>query len=183
MAQVYRLLDVARGVAAIRAGATAGTLVSRTRDAPQVAEAALDYGFSQRAVIAVAARSGDIAELITGRIAACTRVGAQDLDAATVRAVVHQAVRELRAAPPEPPDAPPADPGLAELRRVVADLAVSAHAMGELFLEVAPAYLCDTTAADVLGPLCDEIGNLDTGLATRRYALTGDRRALHGIVL
>ncbi|MFF3214116.1 hypothetical protein ACFYYB_26000 [Streptomyces sp. NPDC002886] len=56
--------------------------------------------------------------------------------------------------------------------------------MGELFLEVAPAYLSDGAAADVLGPLCDAIGeDLDTGLATRRYALTGDRRALHGTVL
>lgn len=69
---------------------------------------------------------------------------------------------------PNRPDAPPAaDTGLAELRRVVDDLVVSARAMGELFLEVAPAYLSDTTAADVLGPLCDAIGeDLDTGLAT-----------------
>ncbi|MCX4775414.1 hypothetical protein [Streptomyces sp. NBC_01264] len=52
------------------------------------------------------------------------------------------------------------------------------------FLEVAPAYLSDTTAADVLGPLCDAIGeDLDTGLATRRYALTGVCCALHGPVL
>ncbi|MCX4784496.1 hypothetical protein [Streptomyces sp. NBC_01264] len=183
-AQAYRLLDVARGLGAIQAGVAAGTLVSRTRDSTPVAEAALDYGLSQRALIAVAARSGDITELITGRLAALTRDGAQDLDAATVRAVVHQAVRDVRATPPEPPDAPPADTGVAELRRVVDDLAASALTMGELFLEVAPAYLSDGAAADVLGPLCAAIGeDLDTGLATRRYALTGDRRALHGTVL
>ncbi|GGN64226.1 hypothetical protein GCM10012285_66130 [Streptomyces kronopolitis] len=51
-------------------------------------------------------------------------------------------------------------------------------------LEVAPAHVSDIAAADVLAPLCHEIGEpLDHGLAARRYALTGDRRALHGTVL
>ncbi|GAA4803034.1 hypothetical protein [Streptomyces ziwulingensis] len=51
-------------------------------------------------------------------------------------------------------------------------------------LEVAPAYLSDTKAADVLAPLCDQIGeDLDNSLAARRYAMSGDRRALHGTVL
>ncbi|MEU0344644.1 hypothetical protein ABZ092_38365 [Streptomyces bobili] len=51
-------------------------------------------------------------------------------------------------------------------------------------LEVAPPYLSDIAAADVLAPLCDAIGEeLETGLAARRYALSGDRRALHGTVL
>ncbi|WP_407842061.1 hypothetical protein ACE1OC_42675 (plasmid) [Streptomyces sp. DSM 116496] len=169
-AQAYRLLEVARGLGAIQAAVTAGTPVARTRDSPPVAVAALDYRLSQRALIAVAARRGDITERITGRLAALTRDGAQDLDAPTVRAVVHQAV--------------PADTGVAELRRVVDDLAASALTRGELFLEVAPAYLSYGAAADVLGPLCDVIGEyLDTGLSARRYALTGDRRALHGAVL
>ncbi|MER0429456.1 hypothetical protein [Streptomyces microflavus] len=51
-------------------------------------------------------------------------------------------------------------------------------------LEVAPAYLSDPAAADLLAPLCEQIGEtLDNGLAARRYALSGDRRALHGTVL
>ncbi|MFJ8854931.1 hypothetical protein [Streptomyces sp. NPDC102437] len=51
-------------------------------------------------------------------------------------------------------------------------------------LEVAPAYLSDTDAAHVLALLCEEIGEpLDHGLAARRYAMSGDRRALHGTVL
>jgi hypothetical protein len=51
-------------------------------------------------------------------------------------------------------------------------------------LEVAPAYLSDTDAADVLAPLCDAIGEeLDHGLAARRYAMSGDRRALRGTIL
>lgn len=101
-----------------------------------------------------------------------------------MRAVVRQAVRDVRTAPPPPPADPPADTAVAALRRVVDDLAASTHAIGELMLEVAPAYLSDTDAADVLAPPCEAIGeNLEDGLAARRYALSGDRRALHGTVL
>ncbi|MEU5902465.1 hypothetical protein [Streptomyces venezuelae] len=51
-------------------------------------------------------------------------------------------------------------------------------------LEVAPAYLSDTEAADALALLCDQIGGpLEHGLAACRYAMSGDRRALHGTVL
>ncbi|MEV6808284.1 hypothetical protein [Streptomyces sp. NPDC051129] len=51
-------------------------------------------------------------------------------------------------------------------------------------LEVAPAYLSDIEAADVLALLCDQIGEpLEHGLAARRYAMSDDRRALHGTVL
>ncbi|MFH9656422.1 hypothetical protein ACH4MT_36835 [Streptomyces anulatus] len=50
-------------------------------------------------------------------------------------------------------------------------------------LEVAPAYLFDTAAAELLVPLCNQIGEtLDNGLAARRYALCGDRRALSGVL-
>ncbi|WP_371096943.1 hypothetical protein [Streptomyces sanglieri] len=97
--------------------------------------------------------------------------------------MARQAVRDIRTAPPPPPADPPTDPTVAALRRVVDDLAASTHAIGELMLEVAPAYLSDTAAADVLALLCEEIGEpLDHGLATRRYALFGDRRALHRAV-
>ncbi|MES4909510.1 MULTISPECIES: hypothetical protein [unclassified Streptomyces] len=51
-------------------------------------------------------------------------------------------------------------------------------------LEVAPTYLSDTEAADVLALLCDQIGEpIEHGLAPRRYAISGDRRALHGTIL
>ncbi|MFH9202284.1 hypothetical protein ACH4KT_33330 [Streptomyces anulatus] len=91
-----------------------------------------------------------------------------------MRAVVRQAVRNVRSAPPLPPAEPLADPALAELRHVVDDLAATTHQLGELVLEVAPAYLSDTAAADLLVPLCDQIGEtLDNGLAARRYALSG----------
>jgi hypothetical protein len=100
-----------------------------------------------------------------------------------VRAVVRQAVRDVRTAPP-PPAVPLADPLLAAARRLVDDLAAKSHAIGELMLEVAPEYLSDTDAAAVLALLCEQIGEpLEHGLAARRYALSGDRRALRGTVL
>jgi hypothetical protein len=174
-AQAYRLLDVARALAAIHDAVAAGTEVTLMRDTGPAVAAALDYGLSQRALIAVSGRSSDVAEL--SRLAMLAHSGLQALDTATVRAVVRQAIRDVRSAP-EPAD-PPADPELAALRAVVDNLAAATYAVGELMLEVAPAYLSDTAAADVLAPLCEQIGeDLERGLAARRYAMSGDRRAL-----
>ncbi|WP_138894283.1 hypothetical protein [Streptomyces chryseus] len=183
-AQAYRLLDVARTLTAIGGAVAAGPGLSRTRDTDSESPAALDYGLSQRALIDVSSRSVDVAELITRRLATLAHSGLQALDEPTVSAVVRQAVRDVRTAPSLPPADAPADPALAELRRVIDDLAASTHQLGELMLEVAPAYLSDTAATDVLAPLCEEIGeNLESGLAARRYAMSGDRRALYGTVL
>ncbi|MFI2215204.1 hypothetical protein [Streptomyces sp. NPDC020141] len=177
-AQAYRLLDVARALTAIHDAVTASPWLSRTRDTDPGAAAALDYGLSQRALTAVSARANDVAEIITRRLPALAHSGLQALDQPTVRAVVREAVRDVRTAPP------PADPKLAGLRAIVDDLAASSHAIGELMLELAQPYLTDREAADRLDRLCDDIGiPLDHGLATRRYALSGDRRALHGTVL
>ncbi|WP_370422204.1 hypothetical protein AB8O64_28680 [Streptomyces sp. QH1-20] len=183
-AQAYRLLDVARSLAAIHGAVAAGTDPSRTRDSVPAAAAALDYGLPQRALIAVSGCTETVAELITRRLATLAHSGLQALDEPTVRAVIRQAVRDVRTPPPPPPDDPPADPALAALRAVVDELAAGTHAIGELMLEVAPAYLSDTEATDVLAPLCEQIGEtLENGLAARRYALSGDRRALHGTVV
>ncbi|MEE1805396.1 hypothetical protein [Streptomyces sp. BE133] len=152
-AQAYRLLDVARTLAAIHDAIATGADPSCTRDTDPAA--ALDYGLSQRALIAVSGRSSDVAELITRRLTTLAHSGLTALDEPTVRAVVRQAVRDIRTAPPPPPANLPADPTLAALRAVVDELAASTYAIGELMLEVAPAYLSDTEAADVLAPLCD----------------------------
>ncbi|MCX4871065.1 hypothetical protein OG694_45460 [Streptomyces sp. NBC_00906] len=106
--------------------------MSRTRDTGPATAAALDYGLSQRALIAVSARSGDVAELITHRLTALAHSGLKALDEPTVRAVVRQAVRDVRTAPPPPPADPPAEPALAALRAAVDDPAASTHAIGEL---------------------------------------------------
>ncbi|MDX3528482.1 hypothetical protein P1P75_19040 [Streptomyces sp. ID05-39B] len=182
-AQAYRLLDVARALAAIHGAVAAGTETSRTRDTDPAA-AALDYGLSQRALIAVSGRTDDVAELITRRLVTLAHSGLQALDEPTVRAVVRQAVRDVRTTPPPPPADPPTDPAIGAARRLVDDLAANSHAIGELMLEVAPAYLSDTDAAEVLALLCEQIGEpLEDGLAARRYTMSGDRRALHGTVL
>ncbi|MFD0119464.1 hypothetical protein ACFVZL_36360 [Streptomyces sp. NPDC058320] len=62
-AQAYRLPDVARALAAIHDAVTASTDLSRTRDTGPAAAVALDFRLSQRALIAVCARRGDIAQL------------------------------------------------------------------------------------------------------------------------
>ncbi|MFF3861488.1 hypothetical protein [Streptomyces sp. NPDC002209] len=61
--------------------------------------AALDHGLSQRALVAVSGGSGDVAVVITRRLATLARSGLTALDGPTVRAVVLQAVREVRTAP------------------------------------------------------------------------------------
>ncbi|MEU6577872.1 hypothetical protein [Streptomyces sp. NPDC046805] len=44
--------------------------------------------------------------------------------------------------------------------------------------------MSDTAVADALAPLCEQIGeDLEHDLAARRYAMTGDRRALHSSIL
>ncbi|MFE4177484.1 hypothetical protein ACFRR7_36520 [Streptomyces sp. NPDC056909] len=63
-AQAYRLLDVARALAAIHGAVGAGPETSRTRDTDPAGAAALDYGLSQRALIAVSGRTDVVAELI-----------------------------------------------------------------------------------------------------------------------
>jgi hypothetical protein len=61
-----------------------------------------------------------------------------------VRAVVRQAARDVCIAPPPPPADPSADPVVAAGRQLTDDLVSSAHAIGEMMLKVAPAYLSDT---------------------------------------
>ncbi|WP_407563127.1 hypothetical protein [Streptomyces sp. 184] len=137
----------------------------------------IDYGLSQRALLAVSDRTDDLVELVGRRVAALAHSGPQALDGLTVRAVVRQAVHDVRTTPPAPAE-PPADPALAALAGAAADsvltalraafdqMAAHAHQMGELLLEVAPGYLSDTEAADVLAPLCGQIGEtLHNGLA------------------
>ncbi|MEU8699973.1 hypothetical protein AB0C61_20355 [Streptomyces sp. NPDC048680] len=61
-AQAHQLLDIARFLAAIHGAVAAGTETSHTRDSDPAAVAVLDYGLTQHALIAVSARSGDVAE-------------------------------------------------------------------------------------------------------------------------
>ncbi|MET7519495.1 hypothetical protein ABZS88_40090 [Streptomyces sp. NPDC005480] len=128
-AQAYRLLDVARALAAIHEAVAASTALSRTRDTDPAA-AALDYGLSQRALIAVSGRMDDVTELITCHLAALAH-SLHALDEPTVRTVVRQAVRDVLTAPPPALADPSADPVLAALRAVVDSLAAHTHTRSE----------------------------------------------------
>ncbi|MET9427873.1 MULTISPECIES: hypothetical protein [unclassified Streptomyces] len=154
-ALAYRLRDVARALAAIHGAVAVGTETSRTRDTGPAAAATPDYSLSQRALIAVSSRSDDVAELITRRLAALAHNGLQALDAATVRAVLRQAVPNVCPAPPPPPadrrrprPSPPCAPSPKPRRQ---------RPLGRR-ADAAPAYLSGTAAADVLATLCIAIG-------------------------
>ncbi|MFF0751994.1 hypothetical protein [Streptomyces sp. NPDC004267] len=159
-AQAYRLLDVARTLGAIQAAVNVGAPpLSRTRGTPAAA-AALDYGLSQRALLAVSARTDDIAVLIAGRLATRAHSDPEALDTATMRAVVRQAVHDVRTAPPPPPAVPPAGPAAAARRGLGDELVARAHEIGELMFQVAPAYLSDIQATGIVALLSEEIGPL-----------------------
>ncbi|MFF7258238.1 hypothetical protein [Streptomyces microflavus] len=84
-------------------------------------------------------RTDAVAQLITRRLVALVHSGLQAFDEPTVRAVVRQAVRDVRTAPSPPAAEPPSDPALTELRSVIDNLAATTHQLGEPMLEVAPA--------------------------------------------
>ncbi|MEU6934779.1 hypothetical protein AB0A05_37405 [Streptomyces sp. NPDC046374] len=67
---------------------------------------------SQRALLAVSARTDTVAELITHCLAALAHTGLTPLDGPTVGAGVRQAVRDVRTTPLLPAE-PPADPAVA----------------------------------------------------------------------
>ncbi|OEJ56742.1 hypothetical protein BGM19_00375 [Streptomyces agglomeratus] len=68
------------------------------------------------------------------------------------------------------------------VRRLVDELTAVGGRLGQITLELAPPYLSEQEAVDtILARLANDIGSdTETILAARRYALTGDRRALDG---
>ncbi|WP_215105803.1 hypothetical protein [Streptomyces sp. McG3] len=63
-AQAYQLLDVAHTLAALHDAVAADPGTSRTRDSNPAAAAALDYGLSQRSLIAVSSRTDTGAQFL-----------------------------------------------------------------------------------------------------------------------
>ncbi|GHB30747.1 hypothetical protein GCM10010346_62650 [Streptomyces chryseus] len=74
----------------------------------------------------------------------------------------------------------PADPNA--VRHLGDELAAAGGRLGQIALELAPPYLSEQEAVDtILARLANDIGSdAKTILAARRYALTGDHRALDG---
>lgn len=87
--------------------------------------------------------------------------------------------RDVRSRPEPEPPVEDVRPEVAEARAAVEEIRKSAGELGELILEIAPAYQSDADVADVVGIFADEIGmSLEEALAYWRYAITGDRRCL-----
>ncbi|MFJ8389336.1 hypothetical protein ACIQ9Q_33335 [Streptomyces sp. NPDC094438] len=60
----------------------------------------VDFGLSQRSLLAVAGRADQVADLITRRLSILTQNSySQSVDPAAVRAIVHQAVHDVRSTP------------------------------------------------------------------------------------
>ncbi|MFJ9610628.1 hypothetical protein ACIRS1_30235 [Kitasatospora sp. NPDC101176] len=182
----YRLLDLAAAAELITATVTDAA-------GPARAHAWDDWPvLSVRTVVELRGRLSELADLITERLGQA-RDGAGGLPAGAVGTAVADAVAELR----ERPDAPPADlgsvqgPDGCDVEAWRAAVAQGADAqrrvldgfreLGLLALRVAPGYLADRDAESVLHLLGKDVGStLDELLACRRYALTGDVRAVEG---
>ncbi|WP_331755528.1 hypothetical protein [Streptomyces sp. NBC_01643] len=104
-------------------------------------------------------------ELRQGPLPAADNTAAEDSDDALERA--------LADAERHPTD-------MRVVRRLVDEMVAAGGKLGQTALELAPAYLSDQEAADtVLARYANDIGcDVDTTLATRRYALTSDHRGL-----
>ncbi|MFC7920982.1 hypothetical protein [Streptomyces cinereoruber] len=72
--------------------------------------------------------------MIPRRLAALAHGGLQPVKETAVRAVVRQAVRDVRTVPPPPPAEPSADPALTTLHTLVDELVTATHAVGKLML-------------------------------------------------
>lgn len=157
----------------------------------------VDIGPSQRALRDGHGQLDELTTLVTERLTTAAQAG--HLEGPTARAIVAQAVDELRQAPLPAADNTAAeniDDALARaladterhptdmrvVRRLANKMVTAGGKLGQTALELAPAYLSDQETADtVLARYADDIGcDVDTILATRRYALTGDRPALEG---
>ncbi|MEU4235393.1 hypothetical protein AB0F17_64930 [Nonomuraea sp. NPDC026600] len=173
-AQAYRLIDIA---------ATAGKLLEVATAMGGLSPAGDTLGLSGRALRDVRDRVDQVAAVLARLIDQARAAG--ELTGDDVAELLRRAVAEVRAVPPAPPPLPPAAPGepshVREGRRLIEELYAGAAEIGLMCLEIAPGYLSD--AAVPLAMFAEEIGlNLDGVLAHRRFALTGDRRCLQGVL-
>ncbi|MFE4356077.1 hypothetical protein [Kitasatospora sp. NPDC056800] len=144
-----------------------------------------------RAVVEIKGRMAELTDLIAKRLADAGASGRRPPDAAVVAEIVARSVADVRSRP----DVPAAEPAVVhgpdgwdteqwhshvargrDLARQRLDVR---HELGLLALQVAPGYLADREAEEALGILGEEIGSTaEQLLAARRYALTGDPRAV-----
>ncbi|MYW04784.1 hypothetical protein [Streptomyces sp. SID3343] len=167
----YRLVDLADAADRITDTVTA---IEGTSHAWDIALPAL----SHRQVADIKARPEEFADLLADRLRTAHDTTPGELTPEHIAVVVRDTVTQLRT--PTPPTR--LDPGpFADLAEMVELLKASSLKLGRLALEIAPAYQSDDVAAVPLAVLAEDIGeSLDRLLALRRYAITGDWRAVDG---
>ncbi|MER8103901.1 hypothetical protein [Kitasatospora sp. NPDC094016] len=184
----YRLLDLAAVAEAIEDTVQAELGVSHAWDST-------DLVLPVRAVVDLKGRVSELTDLIADRLAdAHQETGGAVLPAGAVGGIVAAAVAEVRARP----DVPAAELGIgpapdgitaeawrrhvAAGREAISQQRAAELGIGALALEVCPAYLSDRQAEDEgLARLANDIGlTTDHLLACRRYAISGDPRAMDG---
>ncbi|MFE2414984.1 hypothetical protein ACFXDE_42335 [Kitasatospora sp. NPDC059408] len=184
----YRLLDLAAVAEAIEDTVQAELGVSHAWDSTNLV-------LPVRAVVDLKGRTAELTDLIADRLTdAHQEAGGAALPAETVGGIVAAAVAEVRARPDVPAaelETGPAPDGItAEAWRrhvsVGRDAMTQQRAaqlgIGALALEVMSAYVSDRQAEDAgLARLANDIGiTTEEILACRRYAISGDVRAMDG---
>lgn len=173
-AHAYRLIDIAT---------TADRLLSAAATATGVSPAGDNLTLSGRAFLDVRGRVEQVAAALAQLAAQAQREG-RELTGDDVAELLHRAVARVRTPPRAHPASPLAsDPQIRQARAVVEEIYSMAAEIGRMCLKIAPAYLSEADASEPLSLFADEIGtDLAELLADRRYAITGDRRCLTGIV-
>ncbi|MER6365758.1 hypothetical protein [Kitasatospora sp. NPDC001527] len=184
----YRLLDLAAVAEAIEGTVQAELGVSHAWDGT-------DLVLPVRAVVDLKGRTAELTDLIADRLTAAHQdAGGAAIPTGTVGGIVAAAIAEIRARPDIPAaelETGPAPDGItteAWRRHVTTGRdAITQHraaqlGIGALALEVVPAHVSDRQAEDTgLARLANDIGiTTEEILACRRYALSGDVRAMDG---
>lgn len=183
----YRLLDLAAVAEAIETTVQAELGVSHAWDST-------DLVLPVRAVVDLKGRTAELADLIAERLTdAHEEAGGAALPAELVGGIVAAAVAEVRARPDVPaaelemgpvPDGITAEAWRRHVstgRDLAAQQRAAQHRIGVLALEVSPAYVSDRQATEILARVANDIGiTAEEILACRRYAISGDVRAMDG---
>jgi len=184
----YRLLDLAAVAEAIEDTVQAELGMSHTWDST-------DLVLPVRAVVDLKGRTAELTDLIAERLTdAHQAAGGAALPAETVGGIVAAAIAEVRARPDVPTaelETGPVPDGItteawrrhvAAGREAISQQRAAELGIGALALEVVPAYVSDRQAEDEgLARLANDIGlTTDHLLACRRYAISGDPRAMDG---
>ncbi|MET9183014.1 hypothetical protein ABZX88_33125 [Kitasatospora aureofaciens] len=184
----YRLLDLAAVAEAIEDTVQAELGVSHAWDST-------DLVLPVRAVVDLKGRTAELTDLITERLADARQgAGGAALPPEVVDGIVATAVAEVRARPDIPaaePETGPTPDGITTEawrrhvsagRDAITQQRATQLGIGALALEVMPAYVSDRQAEDSgLARLANDIGiTTEEILACRRYAISGDVRAMDG---